>query len=308
MATKDATVTLDSNVNTQFTTDNEGNRRLVVTKKYDVVKNGNVELDDQGKELHYSQTVTRGQIVASDAGDAGDTFTDTEITFGDLGVDSYNQIQYADKEKKAALLESVSNAKNEGELAVAMQAITDSYNSTTDNIGQIGYEEAQRVAAAKKQSFLSGAEDEVQAGNATNVNGNAYDVRDASSKGDGRTADVVDGNSDLDVESGSIRDDNASGSARLGNGGTLEEGTGEGLGNGTGTGAGYGNGNGNGVDNGEGTGAAGGYNSDGSPIGTAAVPDTNNTQEKDAPRRAARRSRRPCPGAAKDAHEKNTGL
>ena len=132
MATKDATVTLDSNVNTQFTTDNEGNRRLVVTKKYDVVKDGNVELDDQGKELHYSQTITRGQIVASDAGDAGDTCTDTEITFGDLGVDSYNQIQYADKEKKAALLESVSNAKNEGELAVAMQAITDSYNSTKE--------------------------------------------------------------------------------------------------------------------------------------------------------------------------------
>jgi len=258
------------------TVDEQGHHRNVL--KQDFV-GSDVVVDEQGNETPFTKHVTKGVIFNSDAGDAGATFEDVEYVFDvGMGVQS-DKVTFADKDKKAALLEQVQNAKNVGELSVAMQAITDSYNSKTDNIGKSGYEEAQRLAAAKKLSFETGASDEVQAGNATNAEGNAYDVRDADSKGDGRTADIVDGNSESVVETGNVRDDNAQPGAQRGNNGDKEEGDGTGLGNGVGDGSGYGNAKGNGVDRV----AGGGYNKDNSPIQTQAIaPTTSDTAEKNA--------------------------
>lgn len=272
---------IDVNVHSNFTTDDEGNRRLSVTKKYDV-KDKVEEVDAAGNKIQVSHTKDVTKIVASDVADEYNTIvTEDYIDFGSFNVGKTNNVSYADEEKKAALLDSVQNATNEGELAIAMKAVTDSYNSTTDNIGKSGYEEAARVAAAKKQSFLAGAEDEVQAGNATNVNGNAYDVRDADSRGDNRTLDVESGNANRD-NSGSIHDDNASANAGQGNKG-FADGDGEGHA-GAGTGTGMGDGNGSGVDgSGESvTVKQGGFNSDGTPATATAVSQTNNSKDAEA--------------------------
>lgn len=271
---------IDVNVHSNFTTDDEGHRRLSVTKKYDV-KDKVEEVDAAGNKIQVSHTKDVTKIVASDVEDEYNTIvTEDYIDFGSFNVGKTNNISYADEEKKAALLDSVQNATNEGELAIAMKAVTDSYNSTTDNIGKSGYEEAARVAAAKKQSFLAGAEDEVQAGNATNVNGNAYDVRDADSRGDNRTLDVEFGNADRD-NSSSIHDDNASANARQGNNG-FADGDGEGHA-GAGTGTGMGDGNGSGAGSGESvTFKQGGFNSDGAPATSTAISQTNNSKDAEA--------------------------
>lgn len=271
---------IDVNVHSNFTTDDEGHRRLSVTKKYDV-KDKVEEVDAAGNKVQVSHTKDVTKIVASDVADEYNTIvTEDYIDFGNFNVGKTNSVSYADKEKKAALLDSVQNAANEGELAIAMKAVTDSYNSTTDNIGKSGYEEAARVAAAKKQSFLAGAEDEVQAGNATNVNGNAYDVRDADSRGDNRTLDVESGNADRD-NSGSIHDDNASANAGLGNRG-FADGNGEGHA-GAGTGTGMGDGNGSGAGSGESvTVKQGGFNSNGTPTTATAIGQTNNSKDAEA--------------------------
>ena len=270
---------IDVNVHSNFTTDDEGNRRLSVTKKYDV-KDKVEEVDAAGNKVQVSHTKDVTKIVASDIADEYNTIvTEDYIDFGNFNVGKTNSVSYADKEKKAALLDSVQNATNEGELAIAMKAVTDSYNSTTDNIGKSGYEEAARVAAAKKQSFLAGAEDEVQAGNATNVNGNAYDVRDADSRGDNRTLDVESGNADRD-NSGSIHDDNASANAGQGNKG-FADGDGEGHA-GAGTGTGMGDGNGSGAGSGETSVAQGGFNSNGTPIQATNIQPTDNSKDAEA--------------------------
>lgn len=271
---------IDVNVHSNFTTDDEGHRRLSVTKKYDV-KDTVEEVDAAGNKVQVSHTKDVTKIVASDVADEYNTIvTEDYIDFGNFNVGKTNSVSYADKEKKAALLDSVQNATNEGELAIAMKAVTDSYNSTTDNIGKSGYEEAARVAAAKKQSFLAGAEDEVQAGNATNVNGNAYDVRDADSRGDDRTLDVESGNADRD-NSGSIHDDNASANAGQGNKG-FADGDGEGHA-GAGTGTGMGNGNGSGAGgSGETSVAQGGFNSNGTPIQATNIQPTDNSKDAEA--------------------------
>lgn len=271
---------IDVNVHSNFTTDDEGHRRLSVTKKYDV-KDKVEEVDAAGNKIQVSHTKDVTKIVASDIRDEYNTIvTEDYIDFGSFNVGKTNNVSYADKEKKAALLDSVQNATNEGELAIAMKAVTDSYNSTTDNIGKSGYEEAARVAAAKKQSFLAGAEDEVQAGNATNVNGNAYDVRDADSRGDNRTLDVESGNADRD-NSGSIHDDNASANAGRGNRG-FADGDGEGHA-GAGTGTGMGDGNGSGAGSGESvTVKHGGFNSNGTPATSTAISQTNNSKDAEA--------------------------
>lgn len=271
---------IDVNVHSNFTTDDEGHRRLSVTKKYDV-KDKVEEVDAAGNKIQVSHTKDVTKIVASDVEDEYNTIvTEDYIDFGSFNVGKTNNVSYADEEKKAALLDSVQNATNEGELAIAMKAVTDSYNSTTDNIGKSGYEEAARVAAAKKQSFLAGAEDEVQAGNATNVNGNAYDVRDADSRGDNRTLDVESGNADRD-NSGSIHDDNASANAGQGNTG-FADGDGEGHA-GAGTGTGMGDGNGSGAGSGESvTFKQGGFNSDGTPATSTAISQTNNSKDAEA--------------------------
>lgn len=271
---------IDVNVHSNFTTDDEGHRRLSVTKKYDV-KDTVEEVDAAGNKVQVSHTKDVTKIVASDVADEYNTIvTEDYIDFGNFNVGKTNSVSYADKEKKAALLDSVQNAANEGELAIAMKAVTDSYNSTTDNIGKSGYEEAARVAAAKKQSFLAGAEDEVQAGNATNVNGNAYDVRDADSRGDNRTLDVESGNADRD-NSGSIHDDNASANAGQGNKG-FADGDGEGHA-GAGTGTGMGDGNGSGVGgSGETSVAQGGFNSNGTPIQATNIQPTDNSKDVEA--------------------------
>jgi len=268
---------IDVNVHSNFTTDDEGHRRLSVTKKYDV-KDKVEEVDAAGNKIQVSHTKDVTKIVASDIEDEYNTIvTEDYIDFGNFNVGKTNSVSYADKEKKAALLDNVQNASNEGELAIAMKAVTDSYNSTTDNIGKSGYEEAARVAAAKKQSFLAGAEDEVQAGNATNVNGNAYDVRDADSRGDNRTLDVESGNADRD-NSGSIHDDNASANAVQGNKG-FADGDGEGhAGAGTGTGIG----DGNGAGSGETSVARGGFNTNGTPIQATNIQQTDNSKDVEA--------------------------
>ena len=274
---------LDVNVHSNYSTDEEGNRRLSITKKYDV-KDSTEEVDAAGNKVQVSHTKDVTKIIASDVESEYNTIvTEDFIDIGNFDVGPVNQVSYATEEKKAALLDDVRNAKNEGELAVAMEAITDSYNSTTDNIGKSGYEEAARVAAAKKQSFLAGANDEIQAGNATNVNGNAYDVLDADSRGDNRTLDVENGNADRD-KSGSIHDDSVSTNAGQGNRG-FADGEGEGHA-GAGTGTGMGNGNGSGVGDGNGgevaTSVKGGYNSNGTPIETTPVSQTNNSNDAEA--------------------------
>ena len=271
---------IDVNVHSNFTTDDEGHRRLSVTKKYDV-EDKVEEVDAAGNKVQVSHTKDVTKIVASDVADEYNTIvTEDYIDFGNFNVGKTNSVSYADKEKKAALLDSVQNAANEGELAIAMKAVTDSYNSTTDNIGKSGYEEAARIAAAKKQSFLAGAEDEVQAGNATNVNGNAYDVRDADSRGDNRTLDVESGNADRD-NSGSIHDDNTSANAGQGNKG-FADGDGEGHA-GAGTGTGMGDGNGSGVGgSGETSIAQGGFNSNGTPIQATNIQPTDNSKDVEA--------------------------
>ena len=271
---------LDVNVHSNYSTDEEGNRRLSITKKYDV-NDSTEEVDAAGNKVQVSHTKDVTKIIASDVKSEYNTIvTEDFIDIGNFDVGPVNQVSYATEEKKAALLDDVKNAKNEGELAVAMQAITDSYNSTTDNIGKSGYEEAARVAAAKKQSFLAGANDEIQAGNASNVNGNAYDVLDADSRGDNRTLDVENGNADRD-KSGSIHDDSVSTNAGQGNKG-FADGEGEGHA-GAGTGTGMGNGNGSGVGDGNGgqvaTSVKGGYNSNETPIATTPVSQTDNSND-----------------------------
>ena len=271
---------LDLNVQPNFSTDEEGNRRLSVTKKYDV-KDSTEEVDAAGNKVQVSHTKDVTKIIASDVASEYNTIvTEDFIDFGDFDVGPVNKVSYATEEKKAALLDDIKNAKNEGELAIAVQAVTDSYNSTTDNIGKSGYEEAERVAAAKKQSFLAGANDEIQAGNATNVNGNAYDVRDADSRGDNRTHDIENGNANRD-NSGNIHDDSVSTNARQGNKG-FADGDSEGHA-GAETGTGVGNGNGSGVGDGTGGQTAasvkGGYNSDGTPIATTPVSQTNDSND-----------------------------
>ena len=203
--------------------------------------------EQTGEKTYFTRTDDINIIVASDVGDAGTVTTgDNTFDFTDgFNVQASSQVQFASKDKKAALLEGIHDAENLGELSVAWKAVTDSYQSNTDNIGQKGYEEALRVFEAKKLSLEAGASDEVQAGNATDVNGNAYSVHDSNSKGDGRTADVIDGNSNTDVETGSIRDDNVTPGARRGNGG-IEDSDGSSFGNGNGTGYGDGNGSGDG--------------------------------------------------------------
>lgn len=271
---------IDVNVHSNFTTDDEGHRRLSVTKKYDV-KDTVEEVDAAGNKVQVSHTKDVTKIVASDIEDEYNTIvTEDYIDFGNFNVGKTNSVSYADKEKKAALLDSVQNAANEGELAIAIKAVTDSYNSTTDNIGKSGYEEAARVAAAKKQSFLAGAEDEVQAGNATNVNGNAYDVHDEDSRGDNRTLDVESENADRD-NSDSIHDDNAFASAGQGNKG-FADGDGEGHA-GAGIGTGIGNKNKSGASSsGETSVAHGGFNSNGTPIQTANIQPTDNSKDVEA--------------------------
>lgn len=209
---------LDSNVQSNFSTDEEGNRRLSITKKYDV-NDSTEEVDAAGNKVQVSHTKDVTKIIASDVVSEYNTIvTEDFIDFGNVDVGQVNKVSYATEEKKSALK---------------------------------GYEEAERVAAAKKQSFLAGANDKVQAGNATNVNGNAYDVRDADSRGDNRTLDVENGNADYD-NSGSIHNDSVSINTRQGNKG-FADGEGEGHA-GAGTGTGMGNGNGNGVGDGTGDG------------------------------------------------------
>ena len=269
-------VELDVNTRSRMTTDEAGNRRLIKTVTSDV-NDVNTEVDASGNEVQVSHTIDKSQIIASDVeGEYNTITTDEYITFSDVGVDS-STVSYADEEKKAALLDNVSNASNIGELTVAMQAITDSYNSTTDNIGKSGYEEAVRVAEAKKLSFLAGASDETQAGNASNVNGNAYDVRDADSTGDNRTIDVE--NTAAGDSSDGIHDDSVSTSVSLGNSGSSDE-NGDGLA-GAGTGTGMGNGTGSGVGDGSdtNTSVAGGFNTDGSQIETTQISQTNTSSD-----------------------------
>lgn len=274
---------LDLNVHSNFSTDEEGNRRLSITRKYDV-NDSTEEVDAAGNKVQVSHAKDVTKIVASDVASEYNTIvTEDFIDIGNFDVGPVNKVSYASEEKKAALLDDLKNSKNEGELAIAVQAVTDSYNSTTDNIGKSGYEEAVRVAAAKKQSFLAGANDETQVGNVTNVNGNAYDVRDADSRGDNRTVDVENGNANRD-NSGSIHDDSVSTNAGQGDKGFTDgegeghagQGTGTGMGNGTGSGVGDGN------DGQVATSVKGGYNSNGTPIETTPVSQTNNSNDAEA--------------------------
>lgn len=265
-----------------YTEDDEGNRRLSITRNYstdDVTE----ETDAEGNKLNVSHTVDVTKIISSTVADEyNTTMTNDLITFGDVGVSTSTEVSFADKDKKAAMIAKIESATNEGELATALKAVTDSYNSTTDNIGKKGYEEALRVAAAKKQSFEAGANDEVQAGNATNVNGNAYDHRDADSAGDNRTMDVVDGNSNQKNPSG-VHDDTVESSVANGQGGHGDE-DGEGHA-GQGDGQGMGNGTGNGVHGGDGaiaTSVGGGFNSNGAPIQTAPITQTDNSKDVEA--------------------------
>jgi len=265
-----------------YTEDDEGNRRLSITRNYstdDVTE----ETDAEGNKLNVSHTVDVTKIISSTVADEyNTTMTNDLITFGDVGVSTSTEVSFADKDKKAAMIAKIESATNEGELATALKAVTDSYNSTTDNIGKKGYEEALRVAAAKKQSFEAGANDEVQAGNATNVNGNAYDHRDADSAGDNRTMDVVDGNSNQKNPSG-VHDDTVESSVANGQGGHGDE-DGEGHA-GQGDGQGMGNGTGNGVHGGDGaiaTSVGGGFNSNGAPIQTAPITQTDNSKDAEA--------------------------
>lgn len=119
-------------------------------------------------------------------------------------VDEYNihadRITYADSKTKHRLLQAVEDAQTEAQLNTAVRAITDSYNSTENNIGRSIYEQAAKVAAAKRASLLMGASDENQAGNGSNVEGNAYDVRDADSHGDDTSLDIVTGSNGFNSE------------------------------------------------------------------------------------------------------------
>lgn len=263
---------LDVNVQSNFSTDEEGNRRLSITKKYNV-NDSTEEVDAAGNKVQVSHTKDVTKIIASDVVAEYNTIaTEDFIDFENFDVGQANKVSYASEEKKAALVDNLKNANNEGELAIAMQAVTDSYNSITDNIGKSGYEEAVRVASAKKQSFLAGASDETQVGNATNVNGNAYDARDADSRGDNRTLDVETGYANRD-NSGSIHDDSVSTNAGQGNNGPAD-GEGEGLA-GDRTSTGMGNGNGSRTA----TSVKGVYNSDGAQIATTPVSQTNNSND-----------------------------
>ena len=266
-----------------YNTDSEGTTRLSVTRNYstdDVTE----ETDAEGNKLNVSHTVDVTRIISStNADEYNTTMTNDLINFGEVGVSSSTQVSYADKDKKAAMIAKIESATNEGELAIALQAVTDSYNSTKDNIGKKGYEEALRVAAAKKQSLEAGANDEAQAGNATNVNGNAHDHHDADSAGDNRTMDVVDGNSDRKNPSG-VHDDTVESSVAMGQGGHGDE-NGEGHA-GQGEGQGMGNGTGNGVNDGGNsaiaTSVGGGFNSNGTPIQTAPITHTENSKDAEA--------------------------